>query len=61
MTEAPPQPIATAPRDGRLVWVYLAGEGVWVRAFWARMTQAWVREGDPKRRTLHRVTLWRAG
>jgi hypothetical protein len=54
-----PFPIATAPRDGTTVWVFLAGEDIWCRAFWARMMQAWVCERDPDMRALRRVTLWR--
>jgi hypothetical protein len=54
--DEPPQPITTAPRDGTMIWV-LAGD-TWVRAFWARQTQAWIGEDDPLRRTLHRVTAW---
>jgi hypothetical protein len=28
-------------------------------ARWAGQTQAWIRDGDPLRRALHRVSVWR--
>lgn len=50
------QPVETAPRD-RVIDV-LTRDGVWVRAYWAQQTQAFVRWDDQERRTL-RVTAWR--
>jgi hypothetical protein len=53
------EPIATAPRDGRNVEVFLGREGIWVEACWVPTTQEWVRADDPARHALYRVTHWR--
>jgi hypothetical protein len=53
------EPIATAPRDGRNVEVFLAPDGIWVEACWVPTSQVWVRPDDPERRPLYRVTHWR--
>ena len=52
-------PIATAPRDGQTVEVFLACDGVWTDAYWEPLAQSWVRAGDPGRRALPKVTHWR--
>jgi hypothetical protein len=56
---SPSGPIESAPPDETRIWVFLAGQGTWVEAYWAKQTQAWVRWGDPERRTLRRAMHWR--
>jgi hypothetical protein len=51
--------IASAPRDGSLIEVRHGPDQVAVLARWAGQTQAWIADGDPVRRTLHRVSVWR--
>ena len=51
------EPIATAPRDGQTIQVFLAREGVWTGARWSG--DAWVRSDDPERHPLHKITHWR--
>ena len=51
------EPIATAPRDGRTIEVFLAREGIWTPARWSG--HAWVRSDDPERHPLHKITHWR--
>ena len=51
------EPIATAPRDGRTIEVFLAREGVWTPARWSG--DGWVRSDDPERHPLHKITHWR--
>jgi hypothetical protein len=46
----------TAPRDGTIIKVCHGPDQAVARVEWAAQTQAWIREGDPLRRTLHRVT-----
>jgi len=53
------QDIATAPRDGTTIEVKHGIYQQIVRATWSGQHQAFVREGDPHRLTLHRVTGWR--
>jgi hypothetical protein len=53
------EPIAIAPRDGQILEAFLAHEGIWAEIYWAQQTQAWVKVGDPERRTLQGVTHWR--
>ena len=50
----------TAPKDGTVIEVRHGPDQEIVRAVWSGQGQAWVREDDPLRRTLHRVTGWRA-
>jgi hypothetical protein len=49
----------TAPRDGTVVEVRHGPDQETVRAEWAGRGQAWIREDDPLRRALQRVTDWR--
>ena len=49
----------TAPKDGRLIEVRHGPAQEIVRAYWAAQNQAFVRENDPDRKSLHRVTGWR--
>jgi hypothetical protein len=49
----------TAPRDGTVIEVRHGPDQAVARVVWAGQTQAWIREDDPLRRTLHRVTGWR--
>jgi hypothetical protein len=51
--------IASAPRDGTLIEVRHGPDQVIVLAWWAGQNQGFVRDDDPLRRTLHRVSLWR--
>jgi hypothetical protein len=51
--------ITTAPRDGTLIEVRHGPDQVTVLARWAGQNQAFIRDDDPLRRTLHRVSLWR--
>jgi hypothetical protein len=51
--------MSTAPRDGTVVEVKHGPDQEVVRAYWSGQNQAWVREDDPLRRSLHRVTVWR--
>jgi hypothetical protein len=53
------RPMSDAPRDGTLIEVKCGPQGEVVLAVWFAQTQAYVRDGDPYRRTLHRVTGWR--
>jgi hypothetical protein len=51
--------MSEAPRDGSLIEVSHGPDQEIVLARWFAQTQAWVSDGDPYRRTLHRVTGWR--
>jgi hypothetical protein len=51
--------IASAPRDGTLIEVRHGPDQGIVLAPWAGQNQAFVRDDDPLRRTLNRVSLWR--
>ena len=51
--------MASAPRDGTAIEVCHGPQQEVVRAEWNAQAQAWVREDDSHRRTLHRVTGWR--
>ena len=51
--------IKTAPKDGTVIEVRHGPDQEIVRAEWSGQGQAWVREDDPLRRTLHKVTGWR--
>ena len=53
------QDIATAPRDGTTIEVKHGIHQQIVRAVWSEQNQAFVREDDPHRLTLSRVTGWR--
>jgi hypothetical protein len=50
-----------APRDGSLIEVRHGPNQEIVLARWSGQAQAFVRDDDPDRKTLHRVTAWRAG
>jgi hypothetical protein len=52
--------LADAPHDGSPIEVRHGPDQEIVLARWFAQTQAWIRDGDPYRRTLHRVTGWRA-
>jgi hypothetical protein len=49
----------TAPKDGTVIEVRHGPDQEIVRAYWAGQNQAFVREDDPHRKSLHRVTGWR--
>jgi hypothetical protein len=49
----------SAPQDGTVIEVKHGPDQEVVRAQWAGQSQAWIREDDPLRRTLHRVSVWR--
>jgi hypothetical protein len=51
--------IVFAPRDGTLIEVRHGPDQGIVLAPWAGQNQAFVRDDDPLRRTLNRVSLWR--
>ena len=51
--------MASAPRDGTTVEVCHGPQQEVARVEWNAQAQAWVREDDPHRRSLHRVTGWR--
>ena len=51
--------IRSAPKDGTVIDVLHGPEQEIVRAEWSGQGQAWVREDDSLRRTLHKVTGWR--
>ena len=51
--------MASAPRDGTAIEVRHGPDQEVVRAEWSGQAQAWIRDDDPHRRTLHRVTGWR--
>jgi hypothetical protein len=51
--------IKSAPRDGTVIEVRHGPDQEIVRAEWSGQGQAWVREDDPLRRTLHKVASWR--
>jgi hypothetical protein len=55
----PFQDINTAPRDGTAIEVNHGPKQEVVRAYWAGQNQAFVRDDEPDRKTLHRVTAWR--
>jgi hypothetical protein len=48
-----------APRDGSLIEVRHGPDQEIVLARWSGQGQAFVRDDDPNRKTLHRVTAWR--
>jgi len=54
----PFRPIETAPRDGSVIEVRHGPDQEVVKAYWAGQNQAFVRDDDPDRRSLHRVTGW---
>jgi hypothetical protein len=49
----------SAPQDGTVIEVKHGPDQEVVRAVWSGQSQAWIREDDPLRKTLHRVTGWR--
>jgi hypothetical protein len=49
----------SAPLDGTVVEVRHGPLQMVVVAYWAAQNQAWVRDDDPDRRSLHGVTGWR--
>jgi hypothetical protein len=51
--------IVFAPRDGTLIEVRHGPDQGIVLARWAGQDQAFMRDDDPLRRPLHRVSLWR--
>jgi len=51
--------IKTAPQDGTAIEVQHGPQQAVVLAHWNGRGQAWIRDDDPLRRTLHRVTGWR--
>ena len=53
------QDMGRAPRDGTTIEVKHGMHQEIVRAGWDDQKQAFIREDDPDRRTLHRVTEWR--
>jgi hypothetical protein len=53
------QDMKTAPRDGTLVEVRHGPLQEAAPARWSAQGQAWIRDDDPLRRALHRVTGWR--
>lgn len=60
MSRSPPfRPIATAPHDGTEIEVRHGPRQEIARAEWSGQSQAWIRSGDPLRRTLHQVSVWR--
>jgi len=52
-------PMATVPKDGTLVELRHGPQQETVAAYWAGQNQAFVRDDDPFRRSLHRGTGWR--
>ena len=53
------RPMDSAPRDGTVVEVKHGPQQETVRAYWSGQNQAFVRDDDPNRKTLHQVTEWR--
>jgi len=51
--------MVSAPRDGTAIEVCHGPQQEVVRAEWNAQAQSWIRDDDPHRRTLHRVTGWR--
>jgi hypothetical protein len=49
----------SAPTDGSSIEVRHGPDQEIVQAHWAGQNQAFIRDDDPLRRTLHRVTGWR--
>jgi hypothetical protein len=45
--------------DGTTIEVRRGPDQVVVRAHWSGQSQAFIRDDDPLRKTLHRVTGWR--
>jgi hypothetical protein len=53
-----PEPIATAPRDGRPVRVLHGPLHLEAMAYWNPTLQGWVRVDDELLRALRQVTAW---
>ena len=51
--------MVTAPKDGTMIEVRHGPYQETVRAVWSGQNQAFILNGDPLRKTLHRVTGWR--
>jgi hypothetical protein len=56
MRSIPFRDIKFAPKDGTVIEVRHGPDQAIVRAEWSGQGQAWVREDDLLRRTLHKVT-----
>jgi hypothetical protein len=51
--------IKSAPQDSTTIEVKHGPSQEIVRARWSGQTQAWIRDHDPIRKTLHKVSVWR--